>query len=72
MPDFVRSVKAGPPWCSGVPLCLRAKEAFAGWRKRKIPSKLLLPPYIGFLGLFVLAAARARKGNSQYKRTILV
>jgi hypothetical protein len=63
VPDFVRSVKVGPPWCTGVPLCLRAKEAFAGWRKRKVPSKLLFPPYIGFLGLFVLAAGLGEEGE---------
>src|SRR5579862_2683451 len=61
--DFVRSVKGGPPWCSGVPLCLRATEAFVGWRKRKVPSKLLFPPYIGFLGLFVLAAGLGEEGE---------
>ena len=61
VPDFVRSVKGGPPWCSGVPLCLRAKEAFVGWRK--VPSKLLFPPYIGFLGLFVLAAGLGEDGE---------
>jgi hypothetical protein len=63
VPDFVRSVKGGPPWCSGVPLCLRAKEAFTGWRKRKSPSKLLFPPYIGFLSLFVLAAGLGEEGE---------
>jgi len=63
VPDFVRSVKGGPPWCSGAPLCLRAKEAFVGWRKRKVPSKLLFPPYIGFLALFVLAAGLGEEGE---------
>jgi hypothetical protein len=63
VPDFIRSVKGGPPWCTGVPLCLRAKEAFVGWRKRRVPSKLLFPPYIGFLGLFVLAAGLGEEGE---------
>jgi hypothetical protein len=63
VPDFVRSVKGGPPWCGGAPLCLRAKEAFVGWRKRKVPSKLLFPPYIGFLALFVLAAGLGDEGE---------
>lgn len=63
VPDFVRSVKAGPSWCSDVPLCLRAKEAFVGWRNRKTPSKLLFPPYVGFLSLFVLAAGLGEDGE---------
>ncbi|HTR27233.1 MAG TPA: hypothetical protein VMI10_24900 [Terriglobales bacterium] len=61
--DFVRSIKGGPPWCSGVPLCLRASEAFANWRRRKVPSKLPFPPYIGFLSLFVLAAGLGDEGE---------
>src|ERR1035441_10257853 len=52
VPDFIRTVKTGPPWCSGVPLCDRAIEALAGWRRRKLD----FPPYVCFLALFVLAA----------------
>lgn len=63
VPDFVKTVRRGPPWCSAVSLCLRAKEAFSGWRKRKLPVELAFPPYIGFLGLFVLAAGLGDQGE---------
>jgi hypothetical protein len=59
VPDFIRTVKTGPPWCSGVPLCDRAIEALAGWRRRKLD----FPPYICFLALFVLAAGVGEEGE---------
>jgi hypothetical protein len=52
VPDFVSAVKIGPPWCTANGLCQRALQAFEGWRNRGLDY----PPYIGYLGLFVLAA----------------
>jgi hypothetical protein len=59
MADFIRSVKIGPPWCLGVPLCERALQALAGWRRRKLD----FPPYVCFLALFVLAAGIGEDGE---------
>lgn len=49
---FVHAVAVGPPWVRRSGLCQRALKALEGWRTRKLEY----PPYIGFLGLFVLAA----------------
>jgi hypothetical protein len=50
--DFVRAVEQGPPWVDdGLGLCQKALRALEGWRTRH----LRFPPYIGYLGLFVLA-----------------
>ncbi len=49
--EFVDAVKAGPPWTTRSGICQRALEAFEGWRDRD----LSYPPYIAYLGLYVLA-----------------
>ena len=49
---FVAAVEQGPPWVDQhLGLCQRALSAFEGWRERR----LRYPPYVGYLGLFVLA-----------------
>jgi hypothetical protein len=50
--EFVAAVKAGPEWVTARGLCQRALQAAEDWRDRE----LRYPPYIGYLGLFVLAA----------------
>lgn len=50
--EFVEAVKNGPPWVTREGLCQRALQACSGWRERDLE----LPPYVAFLGLFVLAA----------------
>ncbi len=50
--SFVEAVKSGPPWVTAAGLCQRALQALEGWRDRGLD----LPPYVGYLGLFVLAA----------------
>lgn len=49
---FVEAVKTGPPWVTATGLCQRALHTLKGWRDRGLE----LPPYLGYLGLFVLAA----------------
>jgi hypothetical protein len=51
--EFVSEVKAGPPWntCQTKGICRQALQAFSNWRKRG----LVYPPYLAYLGLFVLA-----------------
>lgn len=49
---FVEAVKAGPPWATAAGLCQRALQALEAWRDRGLE----FPPYVGYLGLFVLAA----------------
>ena len=49
---FISAVKDGPPWATHRGLCQRALQGLDGWRTRD----LRYPPYIGYLGLFVLAA----------------
>jgi hypothetical protein len=50
--DFVAAIKDGPPWVNPeLGLCQMALHAFDGWRNRDCKY----PPYIGYLGLFVLA-----------------
>jgi hypothetical protein len=53
---FVWAVKGGHPWkpAEYLSLCEKALHCFANWRWRD----LRYPPYIGYLGLFVLAAGR--------------
>jgi hypothetical protein len=52
VPEFVAAVEQGPPWVdSRLGLCQRAAHALDGWRERG----LRYPPYVGYLGLFVLA-----------------
>jgi hypothetical protein len=50
--DFVRAVEEGPPWVDpDLGLCQKALRALDGWRERQLG----VPPYVGYLGLFVLA-----------------
>jgi len=49
---FLEAVKDGPPWVGTGTLCQRAYQSMKDWRSRG----LRLPPYIGYLCLFVLAA----------------
>ena len=51
-PDFATAVQTGPPWVTREGLCQRALQSFRGWRDRE----LRYPPYIGYIGFFVLAA----------------
>lgn len=48
---FVDAVLEGPPWTTRNGICQHALQACQGWRARGLP----FPPYIGYLGLFVLA-----------------
>ncbi len=48
---FIDAVQEGPLWTTRVGICQRALQAYQGWRARGLD----LPPYIAFLGLFVLA-----------------
>jgi hypothetical protein len=51
--DFVAAVDSGPEWAhAGENLCQRAYLTYEGWRERGLDR----PPYIGYLGLFALAA----------------
>jgi hypothetical protein len=50
--DFVAATLIGPPWSTRKGLCQRALQAMQDWRTRGCE----FPPYIGYLGLFVLAA----------------
>ena len=52
LPAFVQATLEGPPWVKqGAGLCQKALQAQADWRGRD----LALPPYLGYLALFVLA-----------------
>ncbi len=51
--EFVDAVKTGPEWVTARGLCQRALQTAEGWRDRELRY---YPPYIGYLGLFVLAA----------------
>ena len=63
---FVAAVKQGPPWADGTYLCARAVSAFRNWRERGLE----FPPYIAYLGLFVLAAGLEADvaPNNYYRR----
>jgi hypothetical protein len=50
--DLVAATAIGPPWVTRRGLCQRALQAMEDWRSRGRE----FPPYIGYLGLFVLAA----------------
>jgi hypothetical protein len=50
--DFVAATLLGPPWSTRKGLCQRALQAMQDWRIRGCE----FPPYIGYLGLFALAA----------------
>ena len=63
--DFLRAVRKGPPWThSEYDICRKATLTNMRWRERN----LLYPPYVGFLAVFVLAAAGTDgfKGNAYY------
>ncbi|MFN0152838.1 MAG: hypothetical protein ACKVUT_00495 [Gaiella sp.] len=52
VPDFVARVEQGPPWVGpDLGLCQKAVHSLDGWRERELD----FPPYLGYLGLFVLA-----------------
>jgi hypothetical protein len=51
---FKAALRAGPPGMSRAGHCQRALQVAAGWRKRGLPY----PPYVAYLGLFVLAGGR--------------
>ena len=48
---FIDAVQEGPPWTTRQGICQRALQACLGWRARGLE----FPPYIAYLGLFVLA-----------------
>ena len=48
---FINAVQVGPPWTTRRGICQRALQASQGWRARGLD----FPPYIAYLGLFVLA-----------------
>jgi hypothetical protein len=52
VPEFISAVKEGPPWATREGICQKANQGFEGWRTRA----LLYPPYLAYLGLFVMAA----------------
>jgi hypothetical protein len=67
VPDFVAAVQEGPPGVSpNVGLCQKALRTFDRWRERE----LHYPPYIGYLGLFVLAVGLEGdfEAHAYYKR----
>lgn len=52
IPSFVGAVERGAPWIPDhLGLCQKALRTLGGWRERDLD----FPPYIGYLGLFVLA-----------------
>ena len=55
--EFVEAAKTGPPWVTKSGFCQKALQAFHRWRERDLDH----PPYIAYLGIFVLAAGR--EGN---------
>ena len=48
---FIEAVQEGPPWTTRQGICQRALQACQDWRARRLD----FPPYIAYLGLFVLA-----------------
>lgn len=48
---FLDAIKDGPPWADSQSICQCALQAYTNWRDRC----LHFPPYIAYLGLFVLA-----------------
>ena len=48
---FISAIKSGPPWAHRRGICQRALEALQDWRYRNTE----FPPYVLYLGLFVLA-----------------
>ncbi len=51
--QFLAAILAGPPWVTHQGTCQRALQAYLDWRDRNLP----FPPYIAYLGLFVLAGS---------------
>ena len=50
--DFVEAVKRGPEGLYASGLCQKAEDLFRTWRRKRLP----IPPYLGYLAFFVLAA----------------
>jgi hypothetical protein len=50
--DFIQCIKVGPDWIENGGLCQKALKLFSNWRD----YELEYPPYIAYLGFFVLAA----------------
>ncbi len=56
--DYMNALRKGPPWFKDHPnnpksLCVRALDAYEDWRLKRREE---YPPYIAYLGIFVLAA----------------
>jgi hypothetical protein len=64
--EFVAAVKEGPKWVQPQGLCQMALHAMKAWRGRNLEY----PPYVGYLGLFVLAAGISGDfaGHAYYPR----
>jgi hypothetical protein len=50
--DFLSTARLGPPGLGGLNVCEKAERLANNWRKRK----LIYPPYIAYLALFVFAS----------------
>jgi hypothetical protein len=50
--DFLREIRIGPSWATETNICEKALRCFTNWRR----GGFEFPPYIAYLGLFVLAA----------------
>src|SRR5688572_1325064 len=56
--DLVEASKIGPPWVTQSDgFCQKAIDCMRDWRERKLE----LPPYIGYLVVFVLAEATKKE-----------
>lgn len=53
--NFIEALKIGPPGVTREGLCQKAHQAFEHWRTMR---KREYPPYVAYLGLFVLAAGK--------------
>ena len=55
--DYMNALRKGPPWCrdhqNPKSLCVRTLDAYDDWRSKR-PEEY--PPYIAYLGIFVVAA----------------
>ncbi len=51
VPDFIASVKVGPPWVTRSGFCQKAFQAYSDWRSRGLDY----PPYVAYLATFVMA-----------------
>jgi len=55
--DFLQAIRAGPAGATRATHCQRARQIGAGWRAKNFQY----PPYLAYLGLFVLAGGH--EGN---------